>query len=55
MTKLEPHPYHCQVEGCIGRLGQAILDLGERGQLRVCLYHYVLVHSVTMQAAGLPQ
>jgi len=39
---IEPHPYLCQVEGC-KHLGQEIIDFHEKGKMRVCLYHYVVL------------
>ena len=38
-----PHPYACQIEGCKGRIGQEIFDLGTHGKIRVCLYHHVIL------------
>ncbi len=35
-----PHPMRCQIHGC-GKLGAAVLELGQFGAIRVCLYHYV--------------
>jgi hypothetical protein len=43
---VKPHPYACQIKDCRGRIGQEIVNLGpRRGQIRVCLYHYVLLQS----------
>jgi len=41
--QIVPHPYACQIEGCTGRIGQQVIALGERGQIRVCLYHHALL------------
>lgn len=48
-TGIQPHPYACQIDGCKGRIGQAIVDLGEKGALRVCLYHDVLLKAAALE------
>ena len=45
-----PHQTHCQIETC-GRFGHTVFDLGERGAIRVCIYHDVLLQSYALRVS----